>query len=70
MPDAAGTSTGPAAVSVVDDHPDLCYGVLARLPRASSSFAAGVMAATVPEFLAADAAAPRRAAVVLLDRAS
>jgi two-component system, NarL family, nitrate/nitrite response regulator NarL len=73
MPDEAGEPGGPgepgesAVVSVVDDHPDLCYGVLARLPQASSSFAAGVMAATVPEFLAADAAAPRRSDVVLLD---
>ena len=47
MPDEAGASGAPAVVSVVDDHPDLCYGVLARLPQASSSFAAGVMAATV-----------------------
>ena len=58
---------GPVVVSIVDDHPDLCYGILARLPRANSSFAAGVMAATVAEFLALDAAAARRSDVVLLD---
>ena len=40
-------------VSIVDDHPDLCYGVLARLPQANSSFAAGVMAATVAGVLGA-----------------
>jgi DNA-binding NarL/FixJ family response regulator len=57
----------PVVVSIVDDHPDLCYGVLARLPRANSSFAAGVMAATVAEFLALEAEAPRRSDVVLLD---
>jgi DNA-binding NarL/FixJ family response regulator len=57
----------PVVVSIIDDHPDLCYGVLARLPRANSSFAAGVMAATVPEFLAVDAGAARRSDVVLLD---
>lgn len=28
-------------VSIIDDHPDLCYGVLARLPKANSSFVAG-----------------------------
>jgi two-component system, NarL family, nitrate/nitrite response regulator NarL len=54
-------------VSIVDDHPDLCYGVLARLPRANSAFAAGVMAATVAEFLALEAESPRRSDVVLLD---
>jgi len=54
-------------VSVVDDHPDLCYGVLARLPQADSSFVAGVMAATVPEFLTRDAAEDSRSDVVLLD---
>ncbi len=62
-----GIVRGPVVVSIVDDHPDLCYGVLARLPRATSSFAAGVMAATVPEFLAVDADAARRSDVVLLD---
>jgi DNA-binding NarL/FixJ family response regulator len=41
--------------------------VLSRLPQANSSFAAGVQAATVSEFLALDAAAPRRSDVVLLD---
>jgi two-component system nitrate/nitrite response regulator NarL len=64
--DACATAK-PLVVSIVDDHPDLCYGVLARLPRANSSFSAGVMAATVPEFLALDAAATRRSDVVLLD---
>src|SRR5260370_17820141 len=54
-------------VSSVDDQPDLCDGVLARLPQANSSFAAGVKAATVPEFMALDAAAARRSDVVLLD---
>ena len=63
----AGAAGGPVVVSIVDDHPDLCYGVLARLPRANSSFAAGVMAATVPEFLALDTGAARRSDIVLLD---
>ncbi|HEY3957307.1 MAG TPA: LuxR C-terminal-related transcriptional regulator [Streptosporangiaceae bacterium] len=54
-------------VSVIDDHPDLCYGVLARLPRASAMFVPGVMAATVPDFLDADGAAGQRSDVVLLD---
>jgi two-component system nitrate/nitrite response regulator NarL len=63
----AGADGGPVVVSIVDDHPDLCYGVLARLPRANSSFAAGVMAATVAEFLALDAEAARRSDMVLLD---
>jgi two-component system, NarL family, nitrate/nitrite response regulator NarL len=58
---------GPVVVSIVDDHPDLCHGVLARLPQANSSFAPGAMAATVPEFLALDSAAARRSDVVLLD---
>jgi DNA-binding NarL/FixJ family response regulator len=57
----------PVLVSVIDDHPDLCYGVLARLPLVSLSFAAGVMAATVAEFLALDEAAERPSDVVLLD---
>jgi hypothetical protein len=57
----------PGGFSIVDDHPDLCYGVLARLPRENSSFAAGVMAATVGQFLARDAAETRRSDVVLLD---
>jgi two-component system, NarL family, nitrate/nitrite response regulator NarL len=64
MPEAAGR---PMVVSVVDDHPDLCHGVLARLPRTSTSFVAGVMAATVPEFLELDTAAARRSDAVLLD---
>lgn len=38
-------------VSVVDDHPHLCLGVLAEF-RESSLFAAGIAAATVNEFLA------------------
>src|SRR5690348_8900702 len=63
----AGADGGPVVVSIVDDHPDLCYGVLARLPQANSSFAAGVMAATVAEFLARDSEAARRSDVVLLD---
>lgn len=57
---------GAFVVSVIDDHPDLCYGVLARLPRTSSSFVAGTMAATVPEFLALERGG-RRSDVVLLD---
>jgi two-component system, NarL family, nitrate/nitrite response regulator NarL len=64
VPGADGRSV---VVSIVDDHPDLCYGVLARLPQENSSFAAGVMAATVAEFLTLDAGAPRRSDVVLLD---
>jgi DNA-binding NarL/FixJ family response regulator len=64
VPDA---DSGSMVVSIIDDHPDLCYGVLARLPRTNSSFAAGVMAASVPEFLALDIAAGRRSDVVLLD---
>jgi DNA-binding NarL/FixJ family response regulator len=63
----AGAGGGPVVVSIVDDHPDLCYGVLARLPQVNSSFVAGVMAATVAEFLALDAEAARRSDVVLLD---
>jgi DNA-binding NarL/FixJ family response regulator len=63
----AGAAGGPVVVSIVDDHPDLCYGVLARLPRANSSFAAGAMAATVPEFLALENGAARRSDIVLLD---
>lgn len=58
---------GSVVVSIIDDHPDLCHGVLARLPRANSSFVAGVMAASVPEFLALDVTAARRSDVVLLD---
>jgi two-component system nitrate/nitrite response regulator NarL len=64
---SAGADGGLVVVSIVDDHPDLCYGVLARLPQANSSFAAGVMAATVAEFMTLDAGAPRRSDVVLLD---
>lgn len=63
----AGADSGSVIVSIVDDHPDLCYGVLARLPRVNSSFAAGVMAASVPDFLALDAAEAHRSDVVLLD---
>lgn len=63
----AGTGGDPVVVSIVDDHPDLCYGVLARLPRVNSSFAGGVMAADVAEFLALEAGAGRRSDVVLLD---
>jgi len=58
---------GPVVFSIVDDHPDLCYGVLSRLPQENASFVAGVMAATVGEFLALDAAETRRSDVVLLD---
>jgi len=58
---------GLVVISIVDDHPDLCYGVLARLPLTNSSFAAGVMAATVAEFLTVDAEAAHRSDVVLLD---
>lgn len=63
----AGTDGDPVVVSIIDDHPDLCYGVLARLPETNSSFAGGVMAADVAEFLALDAEAARRSDVVLLD---
>ena len=63
----AGADRSPVVVSIIDDHPDLCYGVLARLPQANSSFAAGVMAATVADFLALDVEAARRSDVVLLD---
>jgi two-component system, NarL family, nitrate/nitrite response regulator NarL len=59
--------SGPVVFSIVDDHPDLCYGVLSRLPKENVSFVAGVMAATVGEFLALDAAETRRSNVVLLD---
>jgi DNA-binding NarL/FixJ family response regulator len=64
---SAGAAGVPVVVSIIDDHPDLCYGVLARLPQENSSFAGGVMAATVPGFLALDAEAARRSDVVLLD---
>ena len=63
----AGTDGDSVVVSIIDDHPDLCYGVLARLPQTNSSFAGGVMAADVAEFLALDAEAARRSDVVLLD---
>src|SRR6266571_4742621 len=63
----SAADSGPVVFSVVDDHPDLCYGVLGRLPQENLSFAAGVMAATVGEFLALDAAETRRSDVVLLD---
>src|SRR5690349_24173599 len=63
----AGADGGSVVVSIIDDHPDLCYGVLARLPQTNSSFAAGIMTASVPEFLALDGAATRRSDVVLLD---
>lgn len=62
-----GADDGSVVVSIVDDHPHLCYGVLATLPQTDSSFVAGVMAATVEEFLARDVAKPRRSDVVLLD---
>src|SRR5487761_22455 len=62
-----GSDERPVVVSVVDDHPDLCRGVLARLPQASSSFIAGTQASTVAEFLALETAAVRRTDVVLLD---
>lgn len=67
MEAGAENSDGPVVVSIVDDHPDLCYGVLARLPQANSSFVAGIMAGTVPEFLALEAEAPGQSSVVLLD---
>jgi DNA-binding NarL/FixJ family response regulator len=63
----SAADSGPVVFSIVDDHPDLCYGVLGTLPQENSSFAAGVMAATVGEFLALDAAETRRSDVVLLD---
>lgn len=62
---AAGSE--PVIFSIVDDHPDLCYGVLGRLPQENSSFVAGVMAATVGEFLTLDADEPCPSDVVLLD---
>lgn len=65
--DVPGADGESVVVSIIDDHPDLCYGVLARLPQANSSFSAGVMAASVTEFLALEAAAARRSDVVLLD---
>jgi DNA-binding NarL/FixJ family response regulator len=65
--DIAGADGGPVIVSIVDDHPDLCYGVLGRLPQVNSSFEGGVMAAAVADFLALDAKAARRSDVVLLD---
>src|SRR5689334_23960399 len=58
---------GLVTFSIVEDHPDLCYGVLGRLPQENSSFVAGVMAATVGEFLTLDAAETRRSDVILLD---
>jgi DNA-binding NarL/FixJ family response regulator len=66
---ASGIDGASVVVSIIDDHPDLCHGVLARLPQVNSSFAAGVMAASVPEFLTLDAAlgTTRRSDVVLLD---
>lgn len=63
----SAADSGPVVFSIVDDHPDLCYGVLGRLPQENSSFVAGVMAATVGEFLALDAGETRRSDVVLLD---
>jgi DNA-binding NarL/FixJ family response regulator len=65
--DVSGIDGASVVVSIIDDHPDLCHGVLARLPQVNSSFAAGVMAASVPEFLALDAAKTQRSDVVLLD---
>jgi DNA-binding NarL/FixJ family response regulator len=62
-----GAGRGSIIVSVVDDHPDLCYGVLARLSQSSSSFIPGVMASAVPEFVAREDAAGPRSDVVLLD---
>ena len=62
-----GADGGSVVVSIVDDHPDLCHGVLARLPQENSSFVAGVMAATVAEFLVLEGAGARRSDVVLLD---
>src|SRR6266704_2482210 len=63
----SAADSGLVVFSIVDDHPDLCYGVLGRLPQENSTFAAGVMAATVEEFLALDAAETRPSDVVLLD---
>lgn len=65
--DESAADSRPVVFSIVDDHPDLCYGVLARLPQENSSVAAGVMAATVGEFLALDGAGTRHSDVVLLD---
>ena len=68
MEESIADVTGQSmVVSVVDDHPDLCHGVLARLSQASPSFTAGVKAATVAEFLALEAVAVCRSDVVLLD---
>ena len=63
---ATGTASR-AVVSVIDDHPDLCIGVLARLPQVSSMFTPGVSAATVAEFLAIEESAAARSDIVLLD---
>jgi DNA-binding NarL/FixJ family response regulator len=63
----ADVGRGSVVVSIIDDHPDLCYGVLARLPQTNSMFAAGVMAANVGEFQVREAAAARRSDAVLLD---
>lgn len=63
----SAADSGLVVFSIVDDHPDLCYGVLGRLPQENSSFAAGVMAATCEEFLVLDAAETRQSDVVLLD---
>src|SRR5260370_24317457 len=65
--DKAAADGRPVVFSIIDDHPDLCYGVLGRLPQTSSSFAAGVMAAAVEEFLALDAAETPPSDVVLID---
>jgi DNA-binding NarL/FixJ family response regulator len=62
-----GMNERPVIVSVVDDHPDLCHGVLARLSQASPSFIAGVKAGTVAEFLVLETAAAGHSDVVLLD---
>lgn len=61
-----GADDGPVVVAVIDDHPDLCRGVMARF-KESSSFVPSIGAATVTEFLALDAHASRRSDVVLLD---
>lgn len=63
----ANQTLGSMTVSVIDDHPDLCYGVLARLPQSSPLFLAGVKAATVQDFLAIEQQAHKRTDVVLLD---
>jgi DNA-binding NarL/FixJ family response regulator len=63
----ADAGVRPVVVSVIDDHPDLCEGVLARMSVSGPLFASGIKAATVAEFLALEDAAAVPSDVVLLD---